>query len=213
MKINQIDWRPLTRTIEDVWFFSKFSVKLRSAMFSTGFNARVIAHLKHSSSQFFRSIIAFAARNFGSGIIEEPPSSAYFTVWRSRLKTERNVQLLHCLWIFAKDSKIVYFIFVNNSLEFILSEFTFVSEWNAASLAIISPPFRSNFFSIHEKINFTLNCRLLFGMFVIDCLALTRNKSESHPFFSCIRYCIANFFNAYFDSFNWNEVPLLLYSL
>ena len=32
--------------------------------------------------------------------------------------------------------------------------------------------------------------------FVIDCLALTRNKSGSNPSFPSIRYCIANFFNA-----------------
>ena len=42
-------------------------------------------------------------------------------------------------------------------------------------------------------------------MFVIGCLELSRNDSASYPFDSSIRYFIANFFNADFDSFNWRK--------
>ena len=91
---------------------SRSFLSTRSARFSTRFNARVIAHLKQSSSSFLRLIIAFfAARNDGSGIEEKPSSGSYFTVFRSRLKTERNLKFLPCLGNFAKDSKTVFLIF------------------------------------------------------------------------------------------------------
>ena len=49
--------------------FCQSSLKIRSECSSTGFDARVIAHLKHLSSTFLRLIIAFfAARKRGSGI-------------------------------------------------------------------------------------------------------------------------------------------------
>ena len=132
-------------------------------------------------------------------------------MWRSNLKTEQNLQLLPCLLNFANVSKTVSFIFENNSLELRLSKLTSVLEWNVAFLNITLRPFRPTFSIIHETINLTLYCRLLMKMFVIDCLALT--KYISGPNLSCpsIRYCIANFLNADFYSFNWNEVYLLLY--
>ena len=63
-------------------------ISLRSECFSTGFNARVIAHLKHSSSSFLRLTIAFfAARNDGS-------------------KYKRNRQVVHTLPCEDPDSKL-----------------------------------------------------------------------------------------------------------
>ena len=52
-----------------VFDVSRSFLSIRSEFFSTGFNARMVAHLKHSSSSFLRFIIAFfAARNAGNGI-------------------------------------------------------------------------------------------------------------------------------------------------
>ena len=131
---------------------------------------------------------------------EDPDSklngiSNYFLVFEILPKTPK--QFLH---------------FRNNSLELVRSKLTSVLELNAVSLDITSPPFRSTFSIIHERINLTLYCRLLLRSFVIDFLALTRNTSERNPSFPSIRYCIANFFNADFYSFNWIEVSLLLYN-
>ena len=109
-------------------------------------------------------------------------------------KTERNLQLLPCLWNFAKDSKNSFFHFENNSLELVLSKLVSVLEWNAASLAITSALFRSTFSILHERINLTLVCRLSIRIFVIYCLTLTRNKSGSIQSFPSIRCCIANLF-------------------
>ena len=65
--ITQFDRKFQSLQIEDLWCFSKFLSKIRSECFSTGFNARIIVHLKHSSSSYFKLIIAFfAARIFGS---------------------------------------------------------------------------------------------------------------------------------------------------
>ena len=75
-----------------------------------------------------------------------------------------------------------------------------------------SPLFRSTFSIIHERINLTLVCRVLIIRFVIGSLELSRNYSGSYSFNPFIPYCIANFFNADFDTFNWKEVPLLLYN-
>ena len=109
--ITQIDWKLDFLPIEGLWCFSMFSINTFRVLFY-GFNARMIAHLKRSSSSFLRLIIAFfAARNAGSGIWEEPPSGSFFTVWRSRLKSEWNLQLLPCLWNIAKDSKTISLIF------------------------------------------------------------------------------------------------------
>ena len=62
-------------------------------------------------------------------------------------------------------------------------------------LTITSPLFRSTFSIILVRINLTLVCRLSTICFVIDCLALSRNKSRSIQSFPSIRYCITNFFN------------------
>ena len=93
-----------------------------------------------------------------------------------------------------------FFHFENNSLELVLSKLTSVLEWNAASLTITSPLFRSTFSIIHERIILTLVCRLLIRRFVIDCLALTRNKSGSIQSFPSFRYCVDILIFRYFDT-------------
>ena len=66
--ITAIDWNFQSLPIEGLWYFSKFSINTFRE-FSTGFIARVMAHLKHSSSSFLRLTIAFfGPRNAGSGI-------------------------------------------------------------------------------------------------------------------------------------------------
>ena len=76
--------------------------------------------------------------------------------------------------IFAIDSKTVSFIFEHNSLELVLSKLISVLEWNAASLALTSPLFRSTFSIIHVKISLTLVCRVLIVRLIIGYLEGSR---------------------------------------
>ena len=103
--ITQIYSKYQSLPIEGLWCFSMFSVNT-FWMIATGFNDRVIVHLKHSSSSFLRLIIAFfAARNARSRIQEKSPSGSYFTVWSSRLKTEWNLNYFLVFEILLKTPK------------------------------------------------------------------------------------------------------------
>ena len=56
--ITQIDWKYQSLSLR-AFDVSRSFLSIRSEFFSTGFNSRVIAHFKHSSSSLLRLIIAF----------------------------------------------------------------------------------------------------------------------------------------------------------
>src|SRR6218665_667817 len=79
------EFKPLQLSAFD---FSFSSPLILSGWYSTGFNALVIHHLKHSLSTFFKLIIAFLLSNsVGNLMYELPFNGLYTTVLISNLTT------------------------------------------------------------------------------------------------------------------------------